>query len=95
MNSHTRQPIRVWLDNNSGLETAVTWSAALDAFSVSKWSSRSLKTFRSVEERLNVLMNHRYGSFIAPDSSSAQGNPSMSAEDYRDFIAAAESRMRD
>lgn len=84
--------IRVWHENDSAQEHLVEWGEALDAFANSFYAQP--KRFpMSIEERVHLFIESRYGTFVAPDSVDAGGRPSMSREDYERFMREAAERL--
>ena len=84
--------IRVWQENDTARERLIDWDEALDAFADSFYAQpKSLPM--SIEERVHLFMEYRYGTFVAPDSRDADGHPSMAREDYERFLREAASRL--
>ena len=84
--------IRVWQENDTARERLIDWDEALDAFADSFYAQP--KSFpMSIEERVHLVMEYRYGTFVAPDSRDADGHPSMAREDYERFLREAASRL--
>lgn len=85
--------ITVWPNNDADHPMAVQWEAALDAFGESFYAKpKSLPM--SVQERVHLFMESRYGTFVSPDSADSHGNPSLLPEDYERFMREAEARLR-
>ena len=85
--------ITIWVNNDSSREREVDSDEALEAFAGSFYAQpKSLPM--SIEERVHLFMESRYGTFVAPDSLDAHDHPSMSDEDYRRFMAEAAKRLQ-
>lgn len=88
-----RTVITVWPRNDADRPLAVDSGKAIEAFAESFYAEPK-STPMSIEERVHLFMESRYGIFIAPDSVDAQGQPSMSADEYRRFMSKAEDRLQ-
>ncbi len=86
--------ITVWRSNDADHPLSVDSDEALDAFAVSFYA-RPKSTPMSIEERVHLFMESRYGIFVAPDSRDAGGHPSLSEEEYRRFMLEAERRVEE
>lgn len=85
--------ITVWPRNNADQPRSIDWDEALETFADSFYAQPKT-TAMSIEERVHLFIESRYGIFVAPDSVDAQGNPSMSEDDYRQFMAEAAARLK-
>lgn len=84
--------ITVWQRNDSTRRLEIEWKDALDAFAQSFYAGpKSLPM--SIEERVHLFMESNYRTFVAPDSRDANGQPSLSAEDYKRFMQEAARRL--
>ena len=85
--------LTVWPNNNGDRELAVDWDEALDAFAESFYAQPK-STPMTIEERVHLFIEARFGTFVAPDSVDANGHPSMPPEDYQRFMREAALRLQ-
>lgn len=71
--------ILVWQSNDADRPLVLDGETALDEFAASFYA-RPKRTPMTVEERVHLLIESRYGTFVAPDSRDAASTPPMGGQ---------------